>query len=173
MSQSYAIKHAPVEWKDFFETDGALASDEARRLVAEGQSVFLQGFGGTGRTYAAKAIARELLAQQKSVCCTSYTHMAAQNIAIPGAMNGTLHACLHKNPAFSGTVIIDEVIQIPLVLWAAVLRWQLSGATFICLGDFRSQFGPAFNRWRQQPIYGTVEDSPFSCASATVTESSL
>ena len=87
--------------------------------------------------------------------------MAAQHIAIPGAMNGTLHACLHKNPAFNGHVIIDEVSQIPLVLWAAVLKWQLSGATFICLGDFRSQFGPAFNRWRQQPIHGTVEDSPF------------
>ena len=87
--------------------------------------------------------------------------MAAQNIAIPGAMNGTLHACLRKNPAFSGHVIIDEVSQIPLVLWAAVLRWQLAGATFICLGDFRSHFRPAFNRWRQEPIHGAVEDSPF------------
>ena len=139
----------------------ALAFDEARRLEMEGRSVFLQGFGGTGRTYAAKLIAKELMEANKSVMCTAYTHMASQNIAMQGATNGTLHHCLHKNPVFRGIVVIDEVSQIPLVLWAAILKWQLSGATFVCLGDFRSQFGPAFNRWRQPPITETMEDSPF------------
>ena len=66
--------------------------------MLSGQSVFLQGFGGTGRTFAAKQIAKELLEQKKQVVCTSYTHMASQNIAMPGAMNGTLHHCLHKLP---------------------------------------------------------------------------
>ena len=56
---------------------------------------------------------------------------------------------------------VDEVSQIPLVLWAAVLKWQLAGATFVCLGDFRSQFGPAFNRWRQQPVTQSMEDAAF------------
>ena len=124
----------------------------------------MQGFGGTGRTYAAKLIAQELMENGKQVCCTAYTHMAAQNIAIPGAANGTLHHCLHKLPVFKGTAIIDEVSQIPLVLWAAVLKWQLAGASFVRLGDFRSQFGPAFNRWRQQPVTQSMEDAAFLCA---------
>ena len=75
--------------------------------------------------------------------------MAAQNIAMPRAINGTLQHCLHKLPAFKGIAIIDEVNQIPFVLRAAILEWQLTGAKFICLGDFRSQFGRVFNRWRQ------------------------
>ena len=75
--------------------------------------MFLQGFGGTGRTYAAKLIAKELIDVNKRVICTSYTHMAAQNIDIPGAHHGTLHHCLHKCPTFRGHVIIDEVPQIP------------------------------------------------------------
>ena len=87
--------------------------------------------------------------------------MAAQNIAMPGAINGTLHHCLHKLPAFKGIAIIDEVSQIPLVLWAAILKWQLSGAKFICLGDFRSQFGPAFNRWRHIFIEQTMGHAQF------------
>ena len=32
-------------WRDFYETDDELAFDEALRLVEQGQSVFLQGFG--------------------------------------------------------------------------------------------------------------------------------
>ena len=101
--------------------------------------------------------------------------MASQNIAVPGALCGTLHHCLHKSPCFSGVAIIDEVSQIPLVLWAAILKWQLSGARFICLGDFRSQFGPAFNRWRQETVDQCVEESTFSktCATAIASTSQL
>ena len=87
--------------------------------------------------------------------------MATHNIAVPGCTNDTLHHCLHKNRGFRGYAIIDEANQMPLVLWAAILKWQLSGAIFIMLGDFRSQFGPAFNLWRQQHPMGNVEDAPF------------
>ena len=83
--------------------------------------------------------------------------MAAQNIAMPGAIHGTLPHCLHKLPAFKGIAIIDEVSHTPLVRWAAILKRQLSGAKFICLGDFRSQVGPAFNRWRQTFIETNME----------------
>ena len=68
-------------WIDYFVDD---AMGEARAIVTRGESVFLQGFGGTGRTYAARAIVKELLEQKKSVICTSYTHMASQNIAVQG-----------------------------------------------------------------------------------------
>ena len=62
---------------------------------------------------------------------TAYTHVAAQNISVEGCPGGTLHHCLHKYPAWYGVVIIDEVSQIPLALWAAIQKWLISGATFI------------------------------------------
>ena len=93
------------KWRDFTETHEHKALDEARRLVVgEGRSVCLQGFGGTGRTYAAKLIAKELMEMNKRVFCSSYTHMAAQNIAMPGADNGTLHHCVHDFPTFFGVM---------------------------------------------------------------------
>ena len=153
ITPKFEVLVEPVQWRDF-------GTEEVQRLVFSGKSVFLNGFGGTGKTFAAKEVVKMLLEQGKQVCCTSYTHMASQNIAMPGAINGTLHHCLHKMPGFNGHAIIDEVSQIPLVLWAAILKWQLSGAKFIMLGDF-NQFGPAFNRWRKNPISGTVQDTPF------------
>ena len=158
ITQTFELSTRVPTWIDYFMDD---ATGEARAIIMRGESVCLQGFGGTGRTFAAKAIARELLDQKRSVVCTSYTHMASQNIAVPGAFNGTLHHCLHKHPTFNGHIVIDEVSQIPLVLWAAILKWSLAGAKFIMLGDFRSQFGPALNRWRTQPVSGNVEDAPF------------
>ena len=131
VTPDYNIENNIPIWQDFVETDSQPTIDRARELViGEGQSVFLQGFGGTGRTYAAKQIAKELLEQKKQIVCTAYTHMAAQNIAMPGAINGTLHHCLHKLPAFKGIAIIDEVSQIPLVLRAAILKRQLSCAIY-------------------------------------------
>ena len=163
VTPDYSIENNIPVWQDFVETDRQPTIDRARELViGEGQSVFLQGFGGTGRTYAAKQIAKELLEQTMQLVCTVYTHMAARNIAMPGAINGTLHHCLHKLPALQGIDLIDEVSRIPLVLWAAILKWQLLGAKCICLGDFRSQFGPAFNRWRKTSIDRTMEYAHFS-----------
>ena len=49
-------------WIDYFVDD---AMGEARAIVTRGESVFLQGFGGTGRTYATRAIVTELLEQKK------------------------------------------------------------------------------------------------------------
>ena len=74
VTAAFEVTSEPPRWQDFFETNDQPAFDEARRLVMEGQSAFLQGFGGTGRTYAAKMIVKELLEGGKNVCCTAYTH---------------------------------------------------------------------------------------------------
>ena len=55
--------------------------------------------------------------------------------------------------------MMGEASQIRVIVWAAVLRWMLSGARFIVLGDFRSQFGPAYDRWRQQAVRAGAENS--------------
>ena len=160
-TEKFEIQPNNRTWTDHFESNIPIEEVARSIVLNDNSSVLLQGFGGTGRTCCANRIASDLLNRGNKVICTSYTHMAAQNIAVQGCTHGTLHHCLHKNRGFRGYVIIDEVSQIPLVLWAAILKWQLSGARFIMLGDFRSQFGPAFNLWRQHIANGNVEDAPF------------
>ena len=121
--------------------------------------MFLCGYGGTGKTFAARTAAQQLMAAGHRVIVTAYTHVAAQNIRVPGAICGTMHHCLHKYPCWREVVVIDEASQIPLIVWAAVLRWRLSGARFIVLGDFQSQFGAAYDRWRQQAVHADMENS--------------
>ena len=100
--------------------------------------MFLCGYGGTGKTVCATEAATRLLAEGERVIAAAYTHVAGQNIRAPGAVNGTLHHCLHKYPCWNGVVVIDEASQTPVIVWAGILRWILSGAGFIVLGDFRS-----------------------------------
>ena len=38
---------------------------------------------------------------------------------------------------------------------------MISGVACVCLGDFRSQFGAAYNRWRQTEVDANVENSLF------------
>ena len=75
VTPAFEISTQPAQWCDFHEADDNPTLVEAMRIVMEGSSVFLQGFGGTGRTCAAKVIVKELLEQGKAVICTSYTHV--------------------------------------------------------------------------------------------------
>ena len=60
VTPDYSVENNIPVWQDFVGTGSQPAIDRARELViGEGQSVFLQGFGGTGRTFAAKQIAKE------------------------------------------------------------------------------------------------------------------
>ena len=57
-------------WRDYYEP----SAEQARKLVMSGSSVFLQGFGGTGRTYATKLIVKELLEAKKCMLYCLYSH---------------------------------------------------------------------------------------------------
>ena len=54
-------------WNDFTEDEEHPAEEEALRLISSGQSVFFNGFGGTGKTHAAKQAAKMLLEQGERV----------------------------------------------------------------------------------------------------------
>ena len=149
ITETFSISPDERPWNEYYEADDVL------RLVEKGESVFLCGYGGTGKTFAARAAAQRLMEKGRRVIATAYTHVAAQNIKVPGAVNGTLHHCLHKYPCWGDVVVIDEASQIPVIVWAAVLRWLLSNAQFIVLGDFHSQFGAAYDRWRTQAMLNT------------------
>ena len=48
VTPAFEVANEPPQWHDFFETADKPAFDEARRLVLQGSSVFLQGCGGRG-----------------------------------------------------------------------------------------------------------------------------
>ena len=160
-TEKFEIQPNNRTWAYHFESNIPIEEVARSIILNDKKGVFLQGFGRTGRTYCAKRIASDLLNRGNKVIVQATRTWQPKYIVVQGCTNGTLHHCLHKNRGFRGYVIIDEVSQIPLVLWAAILKWQLSGARFIMLGDFRSQFGPAFNLWRQHIATGNVQDAPF------------
>ena len=91
MSEPFCISPDERPWNEY-------EAGDLVHLVEHGNSVFLCGYGGTGKTFAAKEAVRRLLAKGKRVIVTAYTHVAAQNIRVPGAICGTTHHCLHKYP---------------------------------------------------------------------------
>ena len=101
-----------VGWRNFFETDENPAFDEVPRLAEKGESVFLHGFGGAGRTHAAEQIARELKAM-----AAAYTHCAARNISVDrGALTALFAIARTSTLRGSGIIIIDDVSEVPLAL---------------------------------------------------------
>ena len=55
ITEPFSISPDERPWNEYYE------ADEALRLVENGESVFLCGYGGTGKTFAAKEAAQRLL----------------------------------------------------------------------------------------------------------------
>lgn len=72
-----------------------------------------------------------------------------------------MHHVLHSHPVFSGILVIDEGSFVPVALWNELARYQLSGAKFLVLGDFRGQFLPAHNSGCGHAVSHDVEESVF------------
>jgi hypothetical protein len=110
------------------------------QLVArKGRSAACLGLGGTGKS----VIIRRLHALVPESVVLAPTNVQARNV---GGM--TVHRFLHRYVSYSGLIIVDEVGQMPLPLWAALSKYLHTGARFVLCGDFRSQFPPAYDGWR-------------------------
>ena len=127
-------------WRDY------TGYDSLRDIVLRGESVMVMGFGGCGKSTAVERVCEELKAKGKQVVKTAYTHLAASRIG-----GVTLHHFLSKYKTFKGTLIIDEVSQVPVALWAQIMMYLHCRVQFVLCGDFVSQFQPAYNQWRLNP----------------------
>ena len=83
-------------------------------------------------THLAKEVMQQLRDLGHQVEIVAYTHLAAQNIG-----GCTIHYFLNSHPACPGILVIDEGSFVPVALWNELARYQLSGAKFLVLGDFR------------------------------------
>ena len=132
------------------------SADVVAKALLEDSGALLVGVGGTGNTHLVNEVIQQLHDLGHQVATVVYTHLAAQN------MEGcTIHNFLHKHPAFSGILVIGESSFVPMALWNELARYQLSGAKFLVLGDFRGQTLPACNSGCGQEVSHDVEESVF------------
>jgi 5-methylcytosine-specific restriction endonuclease McrA len=129
-----------VRWRRWTERRGLTAERAMVQLVVrKGRSAACLGLGGTGKS----AIIRRLQSMLPDCVVLAPTNVQARNV---GGI--TVHRFLHRFVSYKGVIIVDEVGQLPLPLWAALLKYVHCGARFVLCGDFKTQFAPAYDGWR-------------------------
>ena len=133
----------------------------ARELALSGHGLFVEGIAGTGKTHFMKQMVQELREAGKTVVVVAKTHSAVQNAE--GSCTAD-HFCYRyvKHGSFCANVlVVEELSQIDISIWAELGRLQFVGKQFICLGDF-NQFSPIGNQWRGTPVpVDALESSGF------------
>ena len=129
---------APVApWRD-------LSEEEAISAVLEGQSLFVQGSPGSGKTYFCRELVKSLRKGKRVVDIITKTHAAVQNFG-EGAV--TADHWVRQKIRNGGSVqcdvlVCEEITQMEVQLWADVCKFSLAeGVAFILCGDY-NQFPP-------------------------------
>ena len=118
--------------------------DRLAQLVVAHGSALITGAAGTGKTY----LLRLILALLKGkVVNTAMTHAASRLMPNGQTLQHVLHTHRYGRVADT-TFCIDEIGMVPLSTLVRVASWQLMGAEFILLGDFKGQFEPICDHWR-------------------------
>jgi hypothetical protein len=128
-----------VRWRTYVERRVSAEALMVQLVARKGRSAACLGLGGTGKS----VIIRKLQGLLRESVTLAPTNVQARNV---GGM--TVHRFLHKYVSYRGVIIVDEVGQLPLPLWAALSKYLHTGARFVLCGDFRSQFPPAYDGWR-------------------------
>ena len=139
-------------WCEYLEVPG---SSEACSLLEEivlerRESCFLAGLAGTGKSHAARIAVKKLRAEGESVVVLAFTNQAARGHASVGGE--TIHHFLHRAPSYSGWLFVDEASQLPLTLFAQLMKYKLVGCKFVFIGDFVGQFPAAYDTWRRDQV---------------------
>jgi hypothetical protein len=121
-----------VRWRTYVERRWSAEALMVQLVVRKGRSAACLGLGGTGKSVIIRKLQRLL---PESVTLAP-TNVQARNV---GGM--TVHRFLHKYVSYRGVIIVDEVGQLPLPLWAALSKYLHCGARFVLCGDFRSPSG--------------------------------
>ena len=141
-------------WRDLCEAD-------ARSTVMLGQSLLVSGAPGTGKTFYVRKLVKPLHEQGKRVDIIAKTHSSVQNfgegahttdhwVRLKVRTSGGIHC---------GVLIVEELTQMEVQLWADVCKFALSGVAFILCGDF-AQFPAVCERWAGCPVgEGALERS--------------
>ena len=144
-------------WCEYLE-DGDPVELIRQIVVEQGRSLFVAGAPGVGKSFAVRAVVKELRERGKEVRVMAPANSAAR---VHGEIGGTtIHHFRRKHPVFKGFIVIDEATLVSTTLFAALQKYLLAGCKFIVMGDFTCQLGAAHNRWRNCPADSDrMEDS--------------
>jgi hypothetical protein len=135
-------RHSYKTWQD-------LDKEEAKRRVLHGESLFVQGVAGTGKSHFVKECVEELVALGKTVDIIAKTHTASSRVGGVTADHYVRRHILHGGMR-ANVVFIDEVSQIETALWAQLNKVQ--GVQWLIAGDF-NQMPPFFDTFRGSQVH--------------------
>jgi hypothetical protein len=121
-----------------------LDEDEARKRVARGESLIVEGIAGVGKTHFMQSLVQELRAQGKNVAIISKTHCASARAGGITADAFVRRHLIHGSCIFD-CVWADECYQLEATLLAQVNK--IASRQWLLSGDSH-QFPPMFNSWR-------------------------
>ena len=128
--QNFPVAVDHREWTDV----------DPHEAIARGESIYIEGRPGTGKSHLARELIEFLRGQGKRVAVVSKCHTAALNMSGVTVQHFCFKYVLHGS--FQGDyVVLDEVSQLELGLWIQLNKLSFVGVKWILLGDFE-QFPP-------------------------------
>ena len=130
------------------------------QAMLDGEGLLIVGAPGTGKTHWLRNAVASLRQAGKRVDIVAKTHAAVQNI------NSGAHTADHwvrKHVRAGGvhchTLVVEELTQVNVQLWADLALCRFKGVGFVCSGDF-GQFQPICEHWSACPVKeGQLEHS--------------
>ena len=117
-----------------------LTKEDAKEKVLNGESVFISGIGGTGKSYFMKELVKELQENGLHVMVIAKCHVATLNAGQGLAPNSSMTAQgfvhHHSNGGFTqGVLVLEELMTMDTGLLHAISSRKKMGVQFIVLGD--------------------------------------
>ena len=137
-----------------------LTREQATVRILEGESCFVQGIAGTGKShFIREELLPELRAQGLSVAIVAKTHVAAK-VAGGGTIDHFAYRHIREGGTSVDVVWVDEVslLDIDLLTELNHLCFRPAPVQWLLSGDFH-QYLPFFNSFRGQPVTKSFEHS--------------
>ena len=133
-------------WKDLTEA-------EAMECVLEGRGLLLCGSPGVGKTHWLRNAILALREAGKRTDVVAKTHAAVQNIGAEAVTaDHYCHKYIKNGTPSCHTLVVEELTQINVQIWADLSLCRFKGISFICAGDPGRQFPPVCESWAGCPV---------------------
>ncbi len=141
-------------WKDLTDVQ------EAEATIMRGEGLLLTGAPGTGKTWLLRELIVKLRLAGKIVDVVAKTHSSVQNVQCDAkTADHWIRKHIRNGSTKINCLVVEEVSQINVHIWAELALLQFKGVQFILCGDFQ-QFQACNETWGGCPVpEGSLENS--------------